>query len=131
MQARIRELRQVIDGDWLAALDRTAIENCQHFTYSCPLRWESLQPTDQVRIRFCATCDRTVHHCNTLEEARDKARQGHCVAVDSQLCRTKGDLTPDDAFAEGEMTMGEFDPSELPAEQPPRRHWWQFWRRSP
>ena len=131
-QVRLRQLCQAIPGDWLATLDRTHIENCLRFAYACPLRWESLQPTDRARVRFCASCHRAVHHCATVEEARVQAEQGHCVAVDSRLCRTEGDLTPADNFANiGIITMGRMDVTPPAQEgQLSRKHWWQFWKRS-
>jgi uncharacterized protein (TIGR02996 family) len=85
---RLLELRQAIDPAWLARLDRTKIDRCAlRFAYRCPLRWEKLRPTDDPTQRYCVHCREIVFHCATIEEAREHARQGDCVAVDSRLTR--------------------------------------------
>ncbi len=118
LQERLREMRTGLDPDWLARLDRTPIENCDlpsprperrrsrrrtlvvakdarlDFAYACPLRWEALSDGADASVRHCATCAKPVYHCATVEEAREHAWQGHCVAVDSRLTRTPGDLEP-------------------------------------
>ena len=105
---RLRELRDGINEDWLALLDRTPIENCVRFAYACPLRWESLRPTDNETVRFCETCQEEVYHCHSVAQARDWARLGLCVAVDSRLARSPGDIEPP-----GELiTMGILLPEE-------------------
>jgi hypothetical protein len=93
---RLRELRGEISPDWLARLDRTAIENCAlRFAFQCPKRWENLlQRTEDTGVRFCEACRKDVYFCRTVQEAQRRAALGHCVAVDSRLERRSGDLHP-------------------------------------
>jgi uncharacterized protein (TIGR02996 family) len=132
LQEQLQDMRRDLDPAWLARLDRTPIENCDpappppprwsrlwslsgasakdvllEFTYDCPRRWELLSEGDDPSVRHCAACARSVYHCATLEEAREHAWQGHCVAVDSRLARTPGDLDPPEL-----MTMGILAPPE-------------------
>jgi hypothetical protein len=44
-----------------------------------------------------------VYRCDTVEEAREHARVGHCVAVDAGLVRWPLDLVEDDS----EMMLGD------------------------
>jgi uncharacterized protein (TIGR02996 family) len=93
LQTRLRELREAISPGWLARLDRVPIENCRRqFTFVCPQRWEKLQPTRKSTIRYCDSCHKNVYFSRSIEEARDHARSGRCVAVDSRAERTDGDL---------------------------------------
>jgi uncharacterized protein (TIGR02996 family) len=74
VQKRLRELRAAIRPEWLARLDRTAIENCQvQFAFRCPKRWEKLQETEDSRVRFCEACGKNVHFCGTVAEARQQS----------------------------------------------------------
>jgi uncharacterized protein (TIGR02996 family) len=92
--AQLRRLRRDLDSSWLAALDRTPIDNCSvRFVFQCPKRWEALEPTEDASIRFCESCQRKVYYCATLEQARLHAKAGDCVAVDSMLNRRQGDLS--------------------------------------
>jgi uncharacterized protein (TIGR02996 family) len=94
-EARLRELRAGLDPGWVAALARAPIENCEvRFRFQCPQRWEALTPTDEAGVRFCESCRRSVHYCNTLQEARGHAWSGHCVVVDLGVQRAPGDLGP-------------------------------------
>jgi uncharacterized protein (TIGR02996 family) len=104
---RLRELRQEIDPKWLARLDQTDVENCQlRFAYQCPQRWEKLKRTTSPAVRFCDSCQENVYHCTTIEEAREHARCGHCVAVDSRLARTPNDLpTPEEEAFLGDVEV--------------------------
>jgi uncharacterized protein (TIGR02996 family) len=92
--ARLRELQARISPDWLARLDRTPVENCDlRFEFLCPRKWEELRPTEDAAVRSCDACKQNVYHCRSLREAREHARQGHCIAVDSSVDRSHGDLT--------------------------------------
>jgi uncharacterized protein (TIGR02996 family) len=93
IEERLRELQATFEPGWLAALDRTSIENCQwRFAFQCPRRWEDLLVMHQETVRFCEACKKNVYHCKTVEYARELAAQGKCVAVDSRLLRTEDDL---------------------------------------
>jgi uncharacterized protein (TIGR02996 family) len=120
VRRRLRELRAAISPDWLARLDRTAIENCEvQFAFRCPKRWENLlQVPENNAVRFCETCYKNVYFCWTVEEAQRQAALGNCVAVDSRLERT-----PDDLRARL-VTLGIIAPPvvEREREVPDRRH---------
>jgi uncharacterized protein (TIGR02996 family) len=101
--AHRRQLARRLDGDWLAVVSKLPIEKCS-FAFECPKRWENLQAVADVpNLRFCSECQQNVYHCHTIEEARDHAWQGHCVAVAAALSRKKGDL-------EVRMLMGRIRP---------------------
>src|SRR5712691_639088 len=106
LNAQFRGLHDRLDPDWLALIDRTEIENCFiKFEVPCPKRWEQLHATETDAVRFCETCRKNVYHCPTIDAARDHARDGHCVAVDSRLSREPGDLYEPSWRMDG-MTMG-------------------------
>jgi uncharacterized protein (TIGR02996 family) len=112
LAARLEELRQLIGPKWLAVLDTPPIENCPptnagtidlerelrmaelRFKFKCPKHWENLSPTGNSLIRFCGQCQRNVYYCSSVDEARQHAWNGDCVAVDSRLPRYFGDLEP-------------------------------------
>jgi uncharacterized protein (TIGR02996 family) len=90
---RLQELRQTIDRGWLAQMSRSKIELCQiEFEFVCPRKWENLQVTHEEQVRFCDSCRQNVYYCHSIEEAQRHAWQRHCVAVDSGVVRTPGDL---------------------------------------
>jgi uncharacterized protein (TIGR02996 family) len=117
LRTRLLELRVGMDQDWLARLDRCRIENCAvEFAFRCPNQWESLQPTEDAQVRHCDVCDQHVYHCGTISEAQEHALQQHCIAVDSRLSRTPGDLDP---LPPRLMVLGKVLPSPRPS-PPPR-----------
>jgi len=92
---QLDEIARVLNPVWLAVVSRPPVENCEpQFKFQCPKRWDRLQPTDQVDVRFCEACRKEVYYCPNLSQARDHAWQGHCVAVQLGLPRTPGDLEP-------------------------------------
>ncbi len=111
---RLQQLASQLDTSWLAVVSRLAIENCHGknakggsshpdlpaFNFLCDLRWEDLQSTDAPTIRICDKCKHSVHYCDSISEARDHARSGHCVAVDIGVIRRENDLE------EEEMLLG-------------------------
>ena len=147
LNARFHELHGRLDPKWLAWLDRTEIENCRlEFRFQCPARWESLRPTEEDDIRFCQSCRKKVFYCNSIQQARNHAHAGRCVAVDSRLAREPDDLyelPTTTEFALRELRpvreprmlagvialrpMPEKPPEALPP-SPPRKRWWQFWK---
>jgi uncharacterized protein (TIGR02996 family) len=95
MAARLRRLRPTLDRDWLIALGREPIEQCElSFQFQCPKRWDHLGITPHVDVRFCPMCKRYVHYSHSIEQARRQASQGRCVAVDPTVDRKRGDLVP-------------------------------------
>jgi uncharacterized protein (TIGR02996 family) len=125
---RLRELRDVLDQDWVTIFDRPKIENCDEaFAFKCPKQWENLRATANNAVRHCTSCKKLVYYCRTLPEAQDHARQGHCVAVQLGVLRYPGDLEPDEVagvFADEELAMGDFI-ADYRARQ--ERPWWKFW----
>jgi hypothetical protein len=118
----------------VAVFDRPPIENCQPgFKSRCPKQWENLAGTDDPTVRHCEVCQKPVHYCRTLDEARARARQGDCVAVQLGVRRHPGDLNArTTADAAGQMLLGLIDASHRrsaakAAEAQVRRPWWKFW----
>lgn len=110
------ELKALWDGlwsrlspGWRTVLGRSPIENCSlSFKFRCPERWEKLRRTEVAAARFCESCYQNVFYCGSIEEAREHAAAGHCVAVDAAVARFPGDLDGDDE----EMLMGLLDVDE-------------------
>ena len=102
---RWRELRKQISPSWLTVLGRSKIENCEGVTFRrpCPQRWELLQATKSAAVRHCESCQRNVHYCGTIDEARKHAELGHCVAVDVAVVRSPGDLSSEFDIVLGEL----------------------------
>ena len=98
-----------LPDDWLALVARVPIENCEpKVGRRCPLRWESLEPTEAMpRERFCRQCGEHVHWCEDIGMAKAHAAQGRCVALDERILRRANDL---DAPPEQEEWMGQMDP---------------------
>jgi len=111
LRKRVQQLQKDIAPDWLARLDRTAIENCEpRFEFECPKRWEHLQATGDEKVRFCDACQKPVFHCDTVAEAQEHAWEGECVAIDSCVGRKKGDLRTGERM----LRMGLFLPPQRP-----------------
>ena len=57
------------------------VTNCHPtLAYECPREWERLVPTGYANVRFCHTCSRRVHLCETLDEAARCAEEGDYIA---------------------------------------------------
>jgi uncharacterized protein (TIGR02996 family) len=143
---RLEQLAAGLDPDWLAAVSRLSVENCPGpeeptpdtllplpFEFVCTRRWEVMRPTLDRAVRHCDACRQDVHYCQTIDEARRHAADGHCVAVDLRVDRRPGDLMPEGAF----MTLGVLDDrpqaeereSTPPPLAPPRRERRRWFRR--
>jgi uncharacterized protein (TIGR02996 family) len=93
VEARLGALRETIDIGWLIVFDRLPVENCRaHFEFQCPRRWEKLQATEDLRVRFCSACQQNVYHCDTEYDVWTHANQGHCIAVERHVSRQPNDL---------------------------------------
>jgi uncharacterized protein (TIGR02996 family) len=93
LQARLQELGSRLDADWLTVVSRPVIENCGIlFKFRCPKKWDQLLPASDLSIRFCETCIKAVHYCRTMDEGREHAVRGDCIAIDLRVQRTEGDL---------------------------------------
>ena len=53
---------------------------CQ-FSFLCPQKWDSLEPTENQHIRHCPECKKDVHLVRNKEEFAAHAAKGHCVAA--------------------------------------------------
>lgn len=92
---RLRDLARDLDPGWLAVVSRPVLEACRfRLEFECPMQWERLTTTDDAKVRFCESCRQNVHYCDTIEEAREHAWKGGCVAVALPLVRHPLDLKP-------------------------------------
>jgi uncharacterized protein (TIGR02996 family) len=89
---RLRELASGIDAAWRARVGKRPIEGCPAFDFSCPKQWSELAPTERDGVRHCSACDQRVYYCASVEEARDHASRGACVALDVTTTRWDRDL---------------------------------------
>jgi len=56
------------------------IRNCT-LRFQCPLKWESLELTNDADVRNCSECSRTVHYCHTTVELHKALSEDKCVAM--------------------------------------------------
>jgi len=89
---RLEELAHDIDLEWRYSVGRPVIEGCLALEVQCPREWGSLAPTGRDNVRFCDACAQQVFYCDTIGEAREHARLGHCMVVDAVVERRPGDL---------------------------------------
>ena len=89
---RLRELAADLDPAWRARVAKRQIEGCPAFDFSCPKLWSELAPTDRDGVRHCGACEQSVYYCASIEEAREHAARGACVALDVTSARWDGDL---------------------------------------
>ena len=104
----LHELAKALPGEWLAVVSRLKVENCPEatpkanveelaqyglvFTTVCEKRWDDLAATEHPTVRHCETCEKSVYYCDTIEEGRERAGRGHCVAVNLGVIRQPRDL---------------------------------------
>jgi uncharacterized protein (TIGR02996 family) len=91
---RLREVASGIDLAWRSRVAKRAIEGCPAFDFQCPRRWEALAPTAREGVRHCNACKHEVFYCASVEEAREHAAGGRCVALDVTSARWTDDLAP-------------------------------------
>jgi uncharacterized protein (TIGR02996 family) len=107
LKSRWDELWARLSPFWRTLVGRPPIEKCSLlFKFRCPKQWEKLQRTEVAAVRFCDSCLEKVFYCGSIEEARDHASAGHCVAVDAAVARSPGDLSDVEVF------MGRLDPGD-------------------
>jgi uncharacterized protein (TIGR02996 family) len=104
---RLRELAAALDPDWLAVVSDPEVEGCgkstgetwrPRFDFVCEKTWADLRPTADGTVRHCSSCDKDVHFCDNLADAREHSEEGRCIAVDLGVIRREGDLVPPTAF---------------------------------
>jgi len=105
--ARLQELAAALDTNWLAVVSDPEIEGCgkstrdgwrPRFDFLCDRTWADLTPTKDNSVRHCESCDKNVHFCDTLADAREHSQEGHCIAVDLGIIRRENDLIPTAMF---------------------------------
>jgi uncharacterized protein (TIGR02996 family) len=89
---RLREVAAGIDPAWRARVAKRPIEGCPAFDFSCPKLWSELTSTGRDGVRHCGACDQPVYYCASIEEAREHAARGACVALDVTGARWPRDL---------------------------------------
>jgi uncharacterized protein (TIGR02996 family) len=120
LKRRRRKLAARLDTDWLIIVSKLPIERCR-FKFECPLRWDNLRAVEgSKRERFCDKCEQNVYYCKRIEEAREHAALGHCVAVDARLKRKGGDL--DDPPIRSRLLLGRLLPPWYRERPQNRRH---------
>jgi uncharacterized protein (TIGR02996 family) len=114
-EERLNQLRREINPVWpmiVQIYPQHRVLNCGkgvealpviRFTFQCPQKWLSLQPTDDASVRFCQTCQKDVHFCDTAEAVERHAARGDCVAIPSRLA---GQIDKEKGGTDGRGTQG-------------------------
>lgn len=89
---QLRDLVPHVDPDWRARVARPSIEGCRATTSRCPRRWDALTRTEREAVRYCGGCASNVYYFESVDEARDAALRGACVAIDLGAERWDDDL---------------------------------------
>jgi uncharacterized protein (TIGR02996 family) len=89
---RLREVAATTDLAWRSRVAHRTIEGCAQFDFACPKAWDALAPTTREGVRHCGSCQKTVHYCASIDEARAHAAAGRCVALDVTSPRLADDL---------------------------------------
>ena len=88
-----RKLAATVSYRWRLRIARAPIEACSpRFDFECPKQWVALARTDRDDVRFCDACTKPVYFCANVDEARDHAANGECVALDLRPVRGVNDL---------------------------------------
>jgi uncharacterized protein (TIGR02996 family) len=111
----LHDLAQTLPAAWLAVVSRPRVESCPaakakaaerenvteqelwerygiRFNVVCDRRWDELTATADPKVRHCDGCQKDVHYCDTVDEAKYRAWAGGCVAVSLGVTRAYGDL---------------------------------------
>jgi len=93
-ERRLGALAAEIDVAWRLLIASPAVERCGvAFRFQCPMTWSALQATRRDGVRHCTGCRRDVYYALTVGEAREHAKDGHCVALDVTSARWRDDLS--------------------------------------
>lgn len=82
------------------------IRNCE-FRFQCTKTWDSLKPTEDLSVRFCEQCQRTVHYCRNETELHEAIVKNQCVAAEIRYAPAKpvdimiGEITPPSYLTKG------------------------------
>jgi hypothetical protein len=55
------------------------ILNCP-MEFICRKKWIELQPTDELTIKYCGSCNKEVHFCDTEEGLKTALLNNLCIA---------------------------------------------------
>ena len=61
-------------------MSKELIRNCQ-FKFKCTQQWELLETTDDIKIRHCSECNKSVHLCIDDNELIKALKLDQCVAI--------------------------------------------------
>jgi uncharacterized protein (TIGR02996 family) len=93
-ESRLGALAAEIDVAWRLLVASPAVERCKvAFRFQCPMTWSALEATERDGVRHCTGCQRDVYYALTVGEAREHAKNGHCVALDVTSARWRDDLS--------------------------------------
>lgn len=101
--ARLQELAATLDPRWLSVVSDPEIEGCGRnqgeswrlrFEFICDKTWSALTPTAEGNVRHCDSCQKDVHYCDNLAEAREHSQSNQCIVVDLGVIRRPDDLNP-------------------------------------
>jgi uncharacterized protein (TIGR02996 family) len=122
LSIRLERLAPRGDEPFRALVSRAPLDRCDglQFRFRCPKTWNALAPTADDRVRHCATCEREVHYCTSIHEARAHGEQQHCIAIDAAVARGEaleayddnmqdtwlGDISPEPELAWGPGRCG-------------------------
>lgn len=60
--------------------EQLLIRNCR-FAFRCHQRWDALEETNNIHVRYCHECSQDVVLCRTDEDLLAALQANHCVAV--------------------------------------------------
>jgi uncharacterized protein (TIGR02996 family) len=75
-------LRLVIRNDRLLNCGQATDHRlAMRFHFTCPNRWETMAPTPEAGVRYCADCQKKVYFCDDAESVERHARAGDCITA--------------------------------------------------
>lgn len=63
------------------------IRNCT-WGVSCDAKWEKLNPTQNINVKFCDSCQREVHRCNDDKEIASNILLNRSVSFSDEAVNT-------------------------------------------
>mgnify|MGYP000264126200 CR=1 FL=1 len=80
LEKELNQLKGVDIEDAVSARDTNVIRDSM-LKFHCPLKWDSLELTNDDDVRYCGECSRTVHYCHTTSELHNARSEDKCVAL--------------------------------------------------
>jgi hypothetical protein len=59
----------------------------------CPVTWDALNATDDIKVRHCGECGKNVHLCESPDQFVELAKNNECVALPLALHIASGAVT--------------------------------------